>query len=151
MLNEDDGLHKWLLLSYRVPRSPSARRVYVWRKLKQLAAVALQDATWILPDTPRNQEQFQWLAAEVEELGGEATVWQAQPLFGGQDKRLVRQFQDQADAAYREILKGLRRKSPDLPALSLRYQQALALDYFPNAMGRRVREALLAAQGGGEK
>ena len=34
----------WLLLAYKVPRDPSASRVRVWRKLKRLGAVALQDA-----------------------------------------------------------------------------------------------------------
>jgi len=37
----------WIVLTYRVPREPSANRVYVWRKLKQLGAIALQDAAWV--------------------------------------------------------------------------------------------------------
>ena len=65
----------WLLLTYKVPRDPTAGRVAVWRKLKQLAALALQDAVRILPANPQTREQFQWLAAEIEELGGEATLW----------------------------------------------------------------------------
>ena len=48
----------WLLLAYKVPRDPSAARVYVWRKLKKLGAVALQDAVWVLPSTPQTLEQF---------------------------------------------------------------------------------------------
>ena len=61
---------KWLLLAYKVQREPSANRVYVWRQMKQLGAIALQDAVWVLPETPRTREQFQWLAAEITELGG---------------------------------------------------------------------------------
>ena len=33
----------WLLLAYKIPREPTAGRVYVWRKLKQLGAIAVQD------------------------------------------------------------------------------------------------------------
>ncbi len=66
------GLMKsWLVLIYRIPREPAAGRVYIWRKLKQLGAVALQDAAWVLPSTDRTREQFQWLAAEVTEKNGE--------------------------------------------------------------------------------
>jgi hypothetical protein len=55
----------WLLLLYKVARQPSARRVYIWRKLKRLGALLLHDAAWVLPATPRTREQFQWLAAEA--------------------------------------------------------------------------------------
>jgi hypothetical protein len=56
------------------PREPTAGRVYVWRKLKQLGAIAVQDAVWVLPVTPRTQEQFQWLASEIDELGGRRRI-----------------------------------------------------------------------------
>lgn len=52
-------MKKWLLLVYRIPREPTAGRVFIWRKLKQLGAIALQDAIWVLPQTSRTQEQFQ--------------------------------------------------------------------------------------------
>ena len=53
----------WLLLVYRIPREPTSGRVYVWRKLKQLGAIAVQDAVWMLPATPRTREQFYEAAA----------------------------------------------------------------------------------------
>jgi len=37
---------KWLLLVYRIPRVPTAGRVFVWRKLKQLGAIDLPDAVY---------------------------------------------------------------------------------------------------------
>jgi hypothetical protein len=36
----------WLLLVYKVPSEPSARRVYFWRKLKRLDALLLHDALY---------------------------------------------------------------------------------------------------------
>ena len=63
----------WLLLVYRIPREPTAGRVFVWRKLKQLGAIALQAAVWVLPQTPRTQEQFQddeFQAVDSRELQG---------------------------------------------------------------------------------
>jgi hypothetical protein len=136
----------WLLLTYKVPRDPTAGRVAVWRKLKQLAAVALQDAVWILPANPQTREQFQWLAAEIEELGGEATLWESHLLSAGMESRMTARFNDPVEAEYRAILRELKKKRPDLASLSKRYQQIQARDYFHLELGKKVRAAIVAAQ-----
>jgi hypothetical protein len=143
-------LHRWLLLVYKVPSEPTARRVYVWRKLKRLGAILLHDAVWVLPATPRAQEQLQWLAAEIAELDGEATLWESRMLPPGQDEALIGQFEAQVDAAYGELLAQLADPNADQTALSRRYQQVLAQDYFQSEVGRRVRALLLAGRGGSE-
>lgn len=143
-------MNQWLLLVYKVPREPTASRVYVWRKMKQLGAIALQDAVWVLPCTPRTQEQFQWLAAEITEMQGEALLWTAELTFDNRSESLIHQFQAQVDAGYQEILTALKRKNADLAALSRRYQQVQAQDYFQSKLGQRVREKLLSVRGGQE-
>lgn len=137
-------MNKWLLLIYKIPREPSAHRVGVWRKIKQLGAVLLHDAVWVLPANSRTQEQFQWLAAEIIDLGGEATLCVSQMASESQQQSLVRQFSAKADEAYKDILGELRRKGADLSALGRRYQQILAQDFFQSKLGDRVRSALLA-------
>lgn len=141
-------MERWLLLIYRIPREPTAGRVFIWRKLKQLAAVALQDAVWVLPQTPRTQEQLQWLAAEITELKGEAMLWEAEQLYATDSETLRRQFMEQVEAEYREILAALKKKRDrDLVALSKRFQESHARDYFGSDLGRQTREKLLAAGG----
>jgi hypothetical protein len=141
-------LNKWLLLIYKIPREPSAGRVYVWRKLKLLGALALQDAAWILPATPRTQENFQWLAAEITELKGEATLFVTEFVFGNDSQDLIDQFEQPVKDAYQEILSALKRKAADLAALSNQFQQIQARDYFQCKLGPQVRAKLLAAQRG---
>jgi hypothetical protein len=138
----------WLLLAYKVPREPTAGRVYVWRKLKRLGAIALQDAVWALPSTPQTSEQCRWLATEILELGGDVSLWESKELLDGQADRLVKQFQAQVDAAYGQILAALKGRAPDLSSLSRQYQQVLAQDYFRSGQGEKVRAALLRANGG---
>ena len=138
----------WLLLVYRIPRQPTAGRVFVWRKLKQLGAIALQDAVWVLPQTSRTQEQFQWLAAEITELKGEAMLWEADQLYATDPETLRRKFTEPVETEYREIMAALRKKRPDLAALSQRFQEAQARDYFASELGRQTRDKLLAAGGG---
>ena len=140
----------WVVLVYKIPREPAAGRVYVWRKLKRLGALLLHDAVWLLPATPWTREQFQWLAVEIKELGGEALVWESRMVLPGQDEVLVQQFVADVDEAYQAILATLQQPHADLAALARQYQQVQARDYFQSPLGRQVRAALLAARGGDE-
>ena len=117
---------RWLLLVYKVPHEPSANRVSTWRKLKRLGAILLHDAVWVLPSSPRTREQFQWLASDIRDLGGEALVWHASLSADGQDEALVRQFTAQVDALFAEILTALEAPAPDLATLSRRVRVAEA-------------------------
>jgi len=137
---------QWLLLSYKIPREPTTGRVGVWRKLRRLAAQPVQDAVWVLPLNPHTREHLEWLAAEITELGGEAAIWQAQPLSADQDEALVDRFRSAAHRSYRAILAELRRKTADVPALARRYREVLGRDYFREGLGPQVRDALLAAR-----
>ena len=141
-------MKKWLLLVYRIPREPTAGRVFIWRKLKQLGAIALQDAIWVLPQTSRTQEQFQWLAAEITELKGESMLWEAEQIYATDSESLRQQFMEPVEAEYRAILAALRKKDRDFAALSKQFQEAHSRDYFASELGRQTRENLLKAGGG---
>jgi hypothetical protein len=138
---------KWVLLTYKIPPEPSARRVYIWRKLKRMGALLHQDSCWVLPATPHTREQLQWLSAEIIEMGAEATLWEASPLLGTADESLAHKFIDLVEQPYLELLEKLESGQADLESLSRQYQQVLSKDYFKSETGRRVREALLAARG----
>ena len=95
-------METWLLFLYKVPHEPSTRRVYVWRKLKRLGAVMLQDAAWALPMIPYNLEQLKKLAGEVTELGGDSLLWEGRLAIGEQDKALVHALLSEVQAVRRE-------------------------------------------------
>jgi hypothetical protein len=138
---------KWILLTYKIPPEPSARRVYIWRKLKRMGALLHQDSCWVLPATPRTREHLQWLAAEIIEMGAEATLWEANTLLGTDDEGLVQKFIDLVERPYHDLLEKLESGQADLESISRQYQQIQSKDYFKSETGRRIREALLAARG----
>jgi hypothetical protein len=70
----------WVLLAYRLPRVPSTPRSAVWRKLKRLGVAQLGDGLVALPADPRTREQLEWVAEEITDHGGEATLWLGRPL-----------------------------------------------------------------------
>src|SRR5438105_13489025 len=115
-------VHPWLLLTYKMPRDPSGGRVFVWRTLKQIGAILLHDSVWILPRLPWTRNRFEWLASEVGQLGGEATLWEAR-LEVGDRRRLIQQFLAQADAAYTHLLTELEAEDPDLDSISARFDE----------------------------
>ena len=138
----------WVLLVYKIPREPTPSRAMIWRKLKRLGALLLHDAVWVLPATPWTREQFQWLAVEIGELDGEAYLWESRLLLNGQADALAQQFQARVNSAYQEILSEVEQDEADLVALSRKYQQVRAQDYFHSELGIRVRERLMSARGG---
>jgi hypothetical protein len=139
---------QWVVLIYKIPSEPSAGRVAVWRKLRRLGAVLLHDAAWVLPANARTREQFQWLAADIHDFGGEAFVLEGAPLLPGQDETLAQHFHALVEPAYRELLALLQQPDADLGALARRYQQVLAQDHCGSPLAGQVRAALLSAQGG---
>ncbi|MFP3125623.1 ChrB protein [Ectobacillus funiculus] len=141
-------MQEWLHLVYKIPRNPSKIRVYVWRKLKKLGAVLLHDSVWCLPSHPKTKEQFQWLTVEIQELGGEASLWESQLVLGMNEECIIKEFLSQVDKEYEEILEELKKEEVDLISLSKKYQQVKVKDYFQSTLGKRVLEELQIARGG---
>ena len=137
----------WLLLHYKLPSKPSALRVYVWRKLKRMGAILLHETVWVLPDTPRTAEQYQWLTAEIQEMGGQAYYWKSNTAVVEQDKSITQQFNEQVDTVYSDLLKKMDKPKADLQEISQQYQQAASQDFFRSKLGIRVREKLTSKRG----
>lgn len=95
---------EWVLLAYRLPREPSTPRITVWRKLRRLGAVQLVDGLVALPASARNQEQFDWLADEVLDAGGEAWTFLGAPGSKDQQRALAARMTEAAAAEYGSLL-----------------------------------------------
>jgi hypothetical protein len=134
----------WLLLSYSIPSRPSANRVYIWRKLKRLGALLIDESVWALPANARTAEQFQWLAAEIHEKDGQAHLWRAAALLPEQGQRLKTHFIAHIEEGYQAILDALEDEHVDLAEQSRRYQQLAHNDYFHAPLGAALRDRLIA-------
>ena len=100
----DSGPGEWVLLSYRIPREPSTPRIAVWRKLKKLGVAQIGDGLVALPADARTREHLDWIADEVLEAGGSATVWLARPAAQAQERQLALSMARDRAAEYREVL-----------------------------------------------
>src|SRR5215211_3980609 len=94
---------RWVLLAYRLPREPSNPRVAVWRKLERLGVARLGDGLVALPADARTSEQLDWLAEEILEAGGTATVWLATPGSAAQERAIAEAMRAARAAEYQAV------------------------------------------------
>jgi hypothetical protein len=148
---------RWVLLIYRLPREPSRHRVAVWRKLRDLGALYLQDGVAALPEDAVTREQLEWLQLRVREAGGEATLWEAKPGTMAEEAELVGDFRASREEAYRDIIAGaerLRRKAEmgggsvleQLGKLERAFRAERRRDYFRSPLRLEAAGALKAAR-----
>lgn len=99
-----NGPGNWVLLSYRMPREPSTPRITIWRKLKRLGVAQLGDGLVALPGDARTREHLDWIAEEIVESGGTATVWLAQPATLTQERELAAGMAAARSEEYRAVI-----------------------------------------------
>src|SRR5215210_6788938 len=108
-MSEGTELQRWLLLIYRVPQEPAARRTYVWRQLKQLGAHYLQQAAAILPDQDGMRSNLETLCQKIREFGGEVSLLTTvSPDLAWQQETRER-FNQARDAEYAEVVENVER------------------------------------------
>jgi len=143
-------------LVYRLPREPSRHRVAVWRKLRELGALYVQDGVAALPEDAVTREQLEWLQLRVREAGGEATLWEARPGTAAEEAELVGAFRSSREEAYRAIIaeaERLRRKaqmdgalSGQLGKLEREFRAERRRDYFRSPLRGEAVASLKAAR-----
>src|SRR5688500_4996484 len=90
----------WLLLAHQLPPKPAYFRVKIWRRLQDLGSVAIKASLYALPSNTETREDFQWLLREIQEGGGEATLFEARLVDGLTDQEIRALFDQVRDADY---------------------------------------------------
>ncbi len=158
MLSNMEQRTRWLILVYQLPREPSRHRVAVWRKLKTLGALYLQDGAVALPEDAVTREQLEWLQLRIREAGGEASLWEARPATLTEEKALVEAFRSSREEAYVSIIseaERVRRKAEmgggralgeELKKLEREFRAERRRDYFRSPLRKEAHSALKAAR-----
>ena len=92
----------WLLLVYRVPPEPSRLRAAVWRRLKSLGAIYLQNSAAALPVSVGAERALRKLRSEILDMGGTAVLLSCAVLAGAAEVHAA--FQAARDDEYEEIV-----------------------------------------------
>ena len=146
----------WLFFLFNLPGTRASERVKVWRRLKKFGAIQLKTSAYVLPDEPTHYERFQWLAREIVDVGGEATLARVAELEGIPYAALVSLFNAARSKDYDEVAEALallikdqkaRKGNPEafanqLHKLNGRFQDIQAIDYFQCSRGEDVRRLI---------
>lgn len=151
---------EWVLLSYRLPREPSAPRVALWRRLRRLGVAQISDGLVALPADARTREQLEWTADDVVERGGAASVWLARPASAAQERELATTMATDRAAEYLELEAAAHQALTEPPAeqrkalvkLRRTLRDVTRRDFFPPDERERTLAALrrLAERAQGE-
>jgi hypothetical protein len=146
------GRSEWVQLAYRLPREPSTPRIAVWRRLRRLGAVQIVDGLIALPRDSRTQEQLEWLADEILEAGGDATIWIATPGSAAHERSLADRMATAVAAEYQAVIDAAgagrdtdavaRRRT--LARLRRALRAIRARDYFPPPEREQAQQAVNA-------
>lgn len=153
---------RWLLLIHQIPPQPSYLRVKIGRRLQGLGAVAVKNSVYVLPNSERALEDFQWVRREIVAGRGDASVCLARFVEGLSDAAVEALFNAAREADYGALVRDARRlqatlarprkrrngareqTSAALLRLRKRFGEVAAIDFFGTS-GRETVEGLLSA------
>ncbi|MCY9661978.1 hypothetical protein P5G65_33890 [Paenibacillus chondroitinus] len=96
--------NEWLLLSYRVPAEPSSKRVSIWRKIRGIGAIYIQNGVCILPKNEEHQRQVKMIKNEIVTNGGDALLFETSGLDQKEEEQIIQRFNDEKNEEYKEFL-----------------------------------------------
>jgi hypothetical protein len=103
MAGQDEQPLRWLLVSITTGADASLR-VHVWRQLRKLGAVYLQNSVCLLPETGAAPQAVQRLAARVRESGGKARVLHIVFAERAEQDAVIAEQRADRDVEYGEVV-----------------------------------------------
>lgn len=98
--------HSWIVLSYKVPSEPSTVRVGIWRNLKALGVVYIQQSVCVAPDTVEVRKKLLQIKRTIDLNDGEALFLDVVQFAEPTEKQLIQMFNQQRTKEYEEFLDG---------------------------------------------
>lgn len=94
----------WLLLTYKVPAEPAKKRIALWRRLKGMGAVYLQNGVCLLPRTDDHVRRLKIIENEIAEMSGDSLLLETVALDRAQEEKVLGRFKADRDEQYVEFL-----------------------------------------------
>ncbi len=95
---------RFVAFIYRMPTKPTSARVAVWRQLKKMGAVYLQQSVCVFPETPSIRRELQPILKKLEFSGGSFHLLTLGRLSAEERDKLISEFREQAAKHFQEII-----------------------------------------------
>jgi hypothetical protein len=156
----------WLLISVSTAGAPGTLRVQVWRKLRSLGALYLQQSVCLLPATEEVAREVRRLLDRVHHQGGSGRALQIDLTAPTEQAHIISQMNTARDEEYAEVLERLpefraelvkelargratyaevEECEADLDRFRAWMSKIAARDYFDASGGAAARDAVEAA------
>lgn len=95
---------RFTVLIYRMPARPTAGRVAVWRQLKKIGSIYLQQSVCIFPSNAQVRKDLAPILVRISTAGGEFHLLPLARLDQDEETKLIEQFREQTSNHYQEII-----------------------------------------------
>jgi hypothetical protein len=94
----------WLLMVYRVPSEPSRHRVAVWREMKRMGALYVQNCVCLLPGFRGVRKKLEEIAGRIEGMSGSSLTFEIRKIAEPELSEVIAGFRQQREREYEEII-----------------------------------------------
>lgn len=119
-VTDDSEERGWLLISVSTAGAAPTLRVQVWRKLRSLGALYLQQSVCLLPEREETLRQVRRLLDRVRQQGGTGRMLHLSLTAPAEERQIVGEFNAARDGEYVEVLERLPAFREELAAESER-------------------------------
>jgi hypothetical protein len=119
-VTDESAQRGWLLISASTAGAAGTLRVQVWRKLRSLGALYLQQSVCLLPARPEVMREVRRLADRIRHQGGAVRVLAIAFTDPAEEQAVISELNAARDAEYAEVLQRLPELRNELAAEAAR-------------------------------
>jgi tRNA G26 N,N-dimethylase Trm1 len=99
-----NGKIKWIVINYNLPTEPSRPRVAIWRGLKKIGAVNVQQSMWVLPYNKENYSALEKISQDIELNNGETLLMESKFFDDRHEERVIALVNQKRNEEYLEFI-----------------------------------------------
>jgi hypothetical protein len=95
--------YKWLLFCPQLPATPSSPRVTIWRKMRSIGSIGLDNGLWVLPNNDASADFIKEMQEYVVNQGGTSNTFLANGFNTETENEILLRFAQDRAEEYAEL------------------------------------------------